>query len=124
MNVTVREAETRLPSTIARQVACAKVIRALWGKVPVRIIAETSGESYSFVQKVASEMGMPRLSTGQKEAPAVPLKPQGYPRAVIKWACDHIRAAGLTAPEDIEDARDAAMILAHTGRDVRDLGWR
>lgn len=105
--------ETRLPSTIARQDTCARVIRALWGKVPLRVIAETAGESYSFVQKVAAEMGMPRLSTIPQVPTSVPAAPKGYPREAIAWAREH--AAG---------DREAAMILAHTGQDVRRLGWR
>lgn len=108
--------ETRLPSTIARQDTCARVIRALWGKVPLRVIAETAGESYSFVQKVAAEMGMPRLSTRSVDATLNlprPSGPRGYTAAQIDWAREN-------ATED----REAAMILAHTGQDVRRLGWR
>lgn len=108
--------DVRRPDTIARHEACTNTIRALWGKVPVRVIAETVGESYSFVAKLAADMGMPRLGTRSVDATINlprPGAPRGYTPEEIDWAREN-------ATED----REAAMILAMTGRDVRRMGWR
>jgi hypothetical protein len=88
-----------------------------WGKLPVMQIAGIAGESYSLVSKRAAEMGMPRLKQGQggasATAPALPPLPKGIPAATLAWA----RASASVS-------REAAMILALSGKDVRRLGWR
>jgi hypothetical protein len=96
--------------------ALTRHIREHWGKIPVRLIAEKAGESYSLVAKHAATMGMPRLpprSPGDTFAVSRPPGPNGYSAVTLRWA-----------RENAWDDREAAMICAMTGKDVRNIGWR
>jgi hypothetical protein len=113
------KARTHPPRTMLppRIEALSAHIREHWGKIPVMQIAALAGESYSLVTKRAAEMDMPRLKQGQggasATAPAIPPLPKGIPEATLSWA----RASASVN-------REAAMILALSGKDVRKLGWR
>jgi hypothetical protein len=94
--------------------ALTRHIREHWGKIPVRLIAEKAGESYSLVAKHAADIGMPRLpkrAAGGPSINVVPPAPNGYSAETLKWAREN-------AGED----REARMILAMIGKDVRK--WR
>jgi hypothetical protein len=112
------KARTHPPRTMLppRIEALSAHIREHWGKLPMMQIAEISGESYSLVSKRAAEMGMPRLSTRSLSDASIvgrPAAPKGIPAGVLK-----------VAREIASVNRDAAMILALAGNDVRKLGWR
>jgi hypothetical protein len=104
------------PETLARHEACAAVIREHWGSRPVREVAEIARETYSFVQKIAADIGMPRLSTRTMDATINmprPSGPRGYSQEDKKWA-----------QANFSTNKEAAMIRAHLGKDVRHLGFR
>jgi hypothetical protein len=108
-----RPPRTMLPPRIE---ALSAHIREHWGKIPVREIAEIAGESYSLVTKRAADMGMPRLGTRSLNDASIvgrPSPPKGISADVLK-----------VAREIASVNRDAAMILALAGNDVRKLGWR
>lgn len=107
------------PMTPQRVEAMSRHIREHWGKRPVQEIAEIAGESYNVISRRAADMGMPRLGTcpggirGNQVRHALPRVPKGFPAGTLRWARENASAD-----------REAAMILAMSGKDVRFLGWR
>jgi hypothetical protein len=107
------------------------IIREHWGTRPVQEIADLAGETYAVIAKRAAQIGMRRLGTsngarkgGELAGIREALRPNGYTPEQIAWAREHAKPASWCRPEEAKDAIEAAVILAHTGRDVRDLGWR
>jgi hypothetical protein len=103
-------------STPAERIAdLPRHIREHWGTRPIQEIAKIAGVSYSLVCKRAVDMGMPPLKQGQGGGlgPPIPSPPKGIPEKTLAWA-----------RESASVNREAAMILALSGNDVRKIGWR
>jgi hypothetical protein len=92
-----------------------ELVRQFWGTRATSEIGNHVGLSVVTVRRIAREMDLPPSPfqpNGAKAQPA-PIAPKGYSAATLKWARE---AAGVS--------REAAMILALTGNDVRNIGWR
>ena len=91
---------------------------ALYPTLAIRDIARDLDTTVAFVQLAAAKAGLPprpvSMTPGQsKEIAQVPAGAKGTHAEAIEWAraCANVN-------------REAAMILALTGEDVRGLGWR
>ena len=117
MTASLRGQRRHSASRPQRLAAMDRHIRAHWGTMPVAKIAEIAGETYGSISARASQLGMPKLKTADGYQIArlggIPSAPKGIPAATLAWA-----------RENAAVDREAAMILALTGRDVRGLGWR
>jgi hypothetical protein len=79
-----------------------RCIHANWGKVPVITIASLAGVSRAYIYARGEVLGMPPPSRGSY------ILPRGYSKDEMAWA-----------KENAATDREARMMLALTGRDVR-----
>lgn len=117
MTASLRGKRRNYPLPPDKLAALDAVIRKHWGKITALEIANIAGETPSAVSNRAARIGMPRLTCGTM-GHLRPLTirwsaPKGYADETIKWARKNAAAD-----------REAAMILAHHGEDVRHLGHR
>jgi hypothetical protein len=92
-----------------------EIVRGMWGVNSTSDIGNRVKLSVTTVRRLAAEMNLGEsryAKNGGTTSPA-PSPPKGIPEATLSWA----RASASVS-------REAAMILALAGNDVRKLGWR
>jgi hypothetical protein len=93
-------------------------VKERWGTMRPTDIGAEIGVSDATVRRIAGGLGLPQYSgpylpRGGNSFARLDLTPKGYSPEEKRWAL-----ANYTTD------KEAAMILAHLGKDVRRLGWR